>query len=79
MQCEGVLEYWSTGVLGLKAEKYLIIYSYTLAFPIPKDGSYLTIIPIIDHSITPWPRPILRSLRLIESISNITRKAAIYS
>jgi hypothetical protein len=53
MQCEGVLEYWSTGVLGLKAEKYLIFYSSTLAFPRFKYGSYLSIIPTIHHSISP--------------------------
>ena len=53
LQCEGVLEYWSTGVLGLNAEKYLIFYSLTLVFPSSNHGSYLSIIPTIQHSITP--------------------------
>ncbi|MCK5487862.1 MAG: hypothetical protein KAI86_16705, partial [Desulfobacterales bacterium] len=64
----GVLEYWSTGVLGLKAEKYLIFYSFTLAFPRFKHGSYLSIIPTIHHSITPVLQPITPLLLPITSL-----------
>jgi hypothetical protein len=67
MQCEGVLEYWSTGVLGLKAEKYLIDSSFTLAFPRSKHGSYFSIIPTIHHSITPSLSP---SRRVYEPEAN---------
>ena len=40
------------GVLGIKAEKYLIFYSLTLVFPSSNHGSYLSNIPTIHYSIT---------------------------
>jgi hypothetical protein len=58
MQCVGVLEYWSTGVLGLKAEKHLIFIvsplRYRNPYMVPICPLSLSLfIPLLRHSKTP--------------------------
>jgi hypothetical protein len=59
LKCEGVLEYWSAGVLGLKAEKYILFF--ILSAFLYGDPSMVHIcplsqpfiIPLLHHSNTP--------------------------
>jgi len=52
MSAYKILEYWSIGVLGPKAEKDLILFFHP-CFPRSKHGSFFSIIKTIHHSIIP--------------------------
>jgi hypothetical protein len=60
MQYEGVLEYWSTGVLGLRAEMGLIFTILPLAI---RDPNMVYIFPLYQPFINPLLSP---SRRLYE-------------
>jgi hypothetical protein len=53
LQLVGMLEYWSTGILGLKSEFGLIFDHQNIILSCEVGGDPQPIIPSLHHSITP--------------------------